>query len=62
MAVDPQQKLEALNSELQQVVNNFNQANQVVENCKQKIFELRGGIAAVEDILKPDETAEEESE
>jgi len=61
MAVDPQQKLEALNSELQQVVNNFNQANQVVENCKQKIFELKGGIAAVEDILKPDEENEEES-
>tara|TARA_B100000212_G_scaffold44083_1_gene28410 strand:- start:41 stop:229 length:189 start_codon:yes stop_codon:yes gene_type:complete len=61
MAVDPQQKLEALNSELQQVVNNFNQANQVVENCKQKIFELKGGIAAVEDILKSDEENEEES-
>jgi len=62
MAVGPQQKLEALNSELQQVVNNYNQATQVVENCKQKIFELKGGIAAVEDILKPDETAEEQSE
>ena len=61
MSVDPQQKLEALNSELQQVVNNFNQANQVVENCKQKIFELKGGIAAVEDILKPDEEETEES-
>ena len=59
MAVDPQQKLEALNSELQQVVNNFNQANQVVENCKQKIFELKGGIAAIEDILKPNEETEE---
>ena len=55
MAVDPQQKLDALNAELQQTVNNYNQANQVVENCKQKIFELRGAIAAVEDILKPDE-------
>ena len=61
MAVDPQQKLEALNSELQQVVTNFNQANQVVENCKQRIFELKGGIAAVEDILKPDEEETEES-
>ena len=59
MAVDPQQKLESLNSELQQVVNNYNQANQVVENCKQKIFELKGGIAAIEDILKPDEETEE---
>ncbi len=55
MSIDPQQKLEALNSELQQIVDNYNKANQVVENCKQKIFELKGGIAAVEDILKPDE-------
>ena len=55
MSIDQQQKLETLNSELQQVVDNFNKANQVVENCKQKIFELKGGIAAVEDILKPDE-------
>ena len=59
MAVDPQQKLEALNTELQQVVNNFNQANQVVENCKQRIFEIKGGIAALEEILKPDEETEE---
>ena len=59
MAVDPQQKLEALNSELTQIVNNFNEANKVVENCKQKIFELRGAIVAVEDILKPDEPVEE---
>ena len=55
MSIDPQQKLEALNSELQQVVDNYNKANQVVDNCKQRIFELKGGIAAVEDILKPDE-------
>jgi len=55
MAVDPQKKLEALNLELQQVVDNYNKATQVVENCKQKIFELKGAIAAVEDILKPDE-------
>jgi exonuclease VII small subunit len=59
MAVDPKQKLEALNSELQMIVNNYKEANQVAENCKQKIFELKGGIAAVEDILKPDEPATE---
>ena len=59
MAVDPQQKLEALNSELTQIVNNFNEANKVVENCKQRIFELKGAIAAVEDILKPDEPVKE---
>jgi len=55
MAISPQDKLEALNSELQKIVNNYNQATQVVENCKQRIFELKGGIAAVEDILKTDE-------
>ena len=27
MAVDPKQKLEALNSELKQIVDNYNQAN-----------------------------------
>tara|TARA_Y100000401_G_scaffold102771_1_gene93327 strand:- start:84 stop:269 length:186 start_codon:yes stop_codon:yes gene_type:complete len=59
MAVDPKQKLEALNSELQQIVNNYNQATQVVENCKQKIFELKGAIAAIEDILKSDEEEKE---
>ena len=59
MAVDPQQKLETLNSELKQIVDSYNQATQVVENCKQKIFELKGAIAAVEDILKPDEEVAE---
>ena len=29
--IDPKQKLEALNSELQQIVNNFNEANKVAE-------------------------------
>ena len=60
MAVDPQQKLEALNSELQQVVDNYNKATQVAENCKQRIFELKDAVAAVEDILKPEEPAIEQ--
>ena len=61
MAGDPQQKLEALNSELQQIVNNYKQATQVVENCKQKIFELKGAINAIQDILEPEETTDESS-
>ena len=59
MAVDPKQKLETLNSELQQIVDNYNKATQVAETCKQKIFELIGAIAAVEDILKPEEPVTE---
>ena len=55
MAIGPKQKLESLNTELRQIVNNYNEANKVAENCKQRIFELKGAIAAVEDILKPDE-------
>ena len=55
MAVDPKQKLDALNAELKQIVDNYNEATKVAENCKQKIFELKGAIAAVEDILKPEE-------
>ena len=55
MAADPKEKLAALSTELEQIVKNYNQATQVVENCKQKIFELKGAIAAVEDILKPEE-------
>ena len=51
MAIDPKQKLEALNSELTQVVENYNKANQVVKNCEQRIHELRGGIAALEEVI-----------
>ena len=57
MAVDPKKKLEALNSELKQIVENYNQATQVVENCKQKIFELKGGIAALQEVVQ-EEVAE----
>jgi hypothetical protein len=58
MAVDPAQKLEALKSELQQIVNNYKEAEQVMKNCEIKIYELKGGIAACEDILKPEEPTE----
>ena len=34
-------------------------ANKVAENCKQRIFELKGAITADEDILKQDEPATE---
>ena len=52
MPVDPQQKLEALQAELQQISQNYQEAKNVVQNCERKIFELKGGILACEDILK----------
>ena len=51
MAIDPKQKLEALNSELSQVAENYNKATQVVKNSEQRIHELRGGIAALEEVI-----------
>ena len=61
MAIDPNQKKEALKSELQQVVSNYNQAKEVVTNCERKILQIQGGIAACEDIVKPDEEESTES-
>ena len=58
MAVDPQQKLETLKSELQQIVSSYNQAKEVVTNCERKILQIQGGIATCEDILKPEEKEE----
>ncbi len=59
MAVDPKQKLEGLKSELQQVAQNYKEAEQVMKNCEIKIHQLQGGIAACEEIIKPDEPATE---
>ena len=61
MAVDPKQKLEALKSELQQVAQNYKEAEQVMKNCEVKIHQLQGGIAACEEIIKPEETTNEGS-
>ena len=41
MAVDFKAKLEAINKELQQIANNYNEATQVAKNCEQKIYELK---------------------
>ena len=59
MAVDFKTKLEAINKELQQIANNYNEATQVVKNCEQKIFELRGAKAQLEQIIKETEEVAE---
>ena len=55
MAVDFQKKLEAINKELQQIVNNYNEATQVAKNCEQKIYELKGAKAQLEQLIKETE-------
>ena len=59
MAVDPQQKLETLKSELQQIVSSYNQAKEVVTNCERKILQIQGGIAACEDLINQSEETTE---
>ena len=50
--LDPQQKKAALESELQQIAKNYQEAQQVMQNCERKIFELRGGIATCDELIK----------
>ena len=56
--LDPKQKKAALESELQQIAKNYQEAQQVMQNCEKKIYEIRGGIAACNDLIK---TQEEET-
>ena len=53
--LDPSQKKAALESELQQIAKNYQEAQQVMQNCEKKIYELRGGIAACDDLIKTEE-------
>tara|TARA_B100000424_G_C22695538_1_gene379805 strand:- start:84 stop:263 length:180 start_codon:yes stop_codon:yes gene_type:complete len=53
--IDPSQKKAALESELQQIAKNYQEAQQVMQNCEKKIYELRGGIAACDDLIKTEE-------
>ena len=53
--LDPKQKLAALQSEQQLVANYYKEADRVLKNCEIKLIELRGAIAALEDVLKQEE-------
>ena len=57
--LDPKQKLAALQSELQQIAKNYQEAQQVMQNCEKKIYELRGGNAACEDLINQSEETTE---
>ena len=50
----PEQQKAALESELQQVAKNYEEARNVMQNCERKIFELRGGINACEKLISPE--------
>ena len=54
--LDPQQKLAALQSELQQIAKNYNEAKEVMTNCERKILQIQGGIAACQEIIQENST------
>ena len=60
--LDPQQKKAALESELQQIAKNYQEAQQVMQNCERKLFELRGGIAACDELIKENEEETKEKD
>ena len=57
--LDPNQKLEALNSELQQIAKNYNEAKEVMTNCERKILQIQGGIEACQELIKSNEEVAE---
>ena len=57
--LDPQQKLAALQSELQQVAKNYNEAKEVMGNCERKILQIQGGIATCEELIKENKETKE---
>ena len=57
----PQQKLAALQSELQQIAKNYNEAKEVMGNCERKILQIQGGIAACEDLIKESKETNEKA-
>ena len=57
--LDPQQKLAALQSELQQIAKNYNEAKEVMGNCERKILQIQGGIAACKDLIEQSEKTTE---
>ena len=59
--LDPNLKKAALESELQQIAKNYQEAQQDMQNCEKKIYELRGGIAVCDDLIKTNEEETTES-
>ena len=52
MTSDPKKKLAELNAEIKKMEENYTKATQVVENCKIRIYELRGAIATLEEMTE----------
>ena len=57
--LDPEQKKAALESEIQQIAKNYNEAKEVMGNCERKILQIQGGIAVCEDLIKQSEETTE---
>jgi len=54
-----EQKLTELKTELEQIVKNHNEALEVVNNCKTRIAQLQGAVAALSEFVETEEEATE---
>ena len=50
--LDPKQKRAALEAEQQQIAKNYKEAEQVLKNCEIRLYQLKGGIDAVKDLIE----------
>ena len=59
---DPKEELAALQSEQQQIAQNYQEAKTVMTNCERKLLELQGAINLAQKAINSDEKAEETTE
>ena len=59
---DAKQELAALQSEQQQIAQNYQEAKTVMTNCERKLLELQGAINFAQKAIKSEEQTEETTE
>tara|TARA_R100001079_G_scaffold108003_1_gene77781 strand:- start:545 stop:727 length:183 start_codon:yes stop_codon:yes gene_type:complete len=56
---DAKQELAALQSEQQQIAQNYQEAKTVMTNCERKLLELQGAINFAQKAIEKEESTEE---
>ena len=59
---DAKQELAALQSEQQQIAQNYQEAKTVMTNCERKLLELQGAINFAQKAIEKEESIEETTE
>ena len=56
----PEEKLAALKSEQELIAKNYKEAEQVMKNCEIRLYQLKGAIDAIDDLIKENKSEGEE--